>query len=131
MTTFSPVARGRGFTDPFDIFVNENGEYAYLQILTPHRRVTSDGTIQSVSQSLPRFREGAERGTVYYAMYTPFMVMDEQVLFDTRLAIDEEALTIEGPVYEGPYLLGVNGPAILFEPEVNEEAAEEEEPEIA
>ena len=108
---FTQVFASDDFTDPYDVFINDNEELAYLQIAIPLIRATSDGNKQSVLQYIPRFPIGAEKGSVYFAQYTPFVSNSNSELFDSRLNPNISYKSISNAVFLGPFQLGITGPA--------------------
>lgn len=140
-SNFTAVARGEDFSDAFDLFKDQKGRYCYMEICIPVPKVDANGVQQTVLQKLPRFGKTAIFGTAYFVQYTPFFTFDAEELFDSRIPADEPAYSIDHPVYDGPFQLGLSGPAIYFGAAadaedddgviVQEEASELEEPIIA
>lgn len=108
---FTPIFTSEEFTAPYDVFINDHEELAYLQIAIPLVRVTGDGTKQSVLQHIPRFPVGAEKGSVYFAQFTPFVSNSNSELFDSRLNPNISYKSISNTVFLGPFQLGITGPA--------------------
>jgi hypothetical protein len=124
---FTPIHVGSEYMDPMDVYRDESGAFAYLQLLVPMAKTFSrDGVevSQSLHMPMPRFRRGAEPEAVYYALYLPFSraggILDSRI--SSLESIDEACIT-------GPHLLGIDGPALLL-PELVEEE-ENQEPETA
>jgi hypothetical protein len=109
---FQPLYVGSEFNDPMDVYVNAQGEHAYLQLMIPMARTFfRDGVevSQSLHHPMPRFRRGEEHDQIYFALYMPFSKSGG--LMDSRIT---SLMTIDEPVIAGPYMLGLDGPALLL-----------------
>ena len=114
MTTFESVSVGEEFCDAFDLYKDKKGRYCYLELCIPVRKgPDANGVEQTVLQRLPRFSKTAIFGTAYFAQYNPFLSFSDEI-FDSRIPADVPAESIEHSKYEGPFQLGLSGPAIYF-----------------